>query len=233
MILELDAVDASYGQTPVLRNVNIGIESKEIVGVIGRNGAGKTTLMKTIIGLLNLSSGTIRYNGDDISTLPAHERARRGIGYIPQSRGVFPDLTVAENLETGKQINGSSKEGLSDRVYDYFPRLDERQTQKAGTMSGGEQQMLAIARALVGQPELLLLDEPSEGVQPSITKQIATNIQQIRDELGVTVLLVEQNLEFIKQTVGRGYAVENGQIVEELTRSDIKNEEAITRHLVV
>lgn len=211
----------------------LSVEEGEIVGVMGKNGAGKSTLMKTLIGLLEPRSGVVSYRDEDLDGVSADERARRGIGYIPQGRDVFPDLTVEENLLVGETINEDSKGDLYDEVYEYFPILEERTTQEAGTMSGGQQQMLAIARALVGNPDLLLLDEHSEGVQPSIVGEISENLRELNDDLGTTILFVEQNLGAIQDMADRCYAMKRGRIVDEVGRASLEDEDKIASHLAV
>ncbi|GGO00661.1 ABC transporter ATP-binding protein [Haloarcula pellucida] len=232
-MLELDGVTAAYDSTPILRDVDLSVEEGEIVGVMGKNGVGKTTLMKTIIGLLEPSSGTIRYAGADVTDAPADERARAGMGYIPQGRDVFPKLTVEQNVRMGETVNADSEQTLYDQIYDYFPVLAERADQQAGTLSGGQQQMLAIARALVSNPDLLLLDEPSEGIQPSIVDQISRDMQAINDDLGTTILFVEQNLGVIREMADRCYAMERGEIVDEVGPTTLADEDAIAEYLAV
>ncbi|GCF16100.1 ABC transporter ATP-binding protein [Haloarcula mannanilytica] len=233
MMLELDDVSAAYDTTPILRDVDLSVEEGEIVGVMGKNGVGKTTLLKTVMGLLEPSEGTISYNGSDITHASADERARSGIGYIPQGRDVFPKLTVEQNIKMGETIRSDSDETLYDQIYDYFPVLQERASQEAGTLSGGQQQMLAIGRALVSNPDLLLLDEPSEGIQPSIVDQISQDMQTINDDLGTTILFVEQNLGVIREMADRCYAMERGTVVDELGPSTIADEDAIAEYLAV
>jgi len=232
-LLELDGVTAGYGPTPVLRDVDLSVENGEIVGVVGKNGVGKTTLLKTAIGLLEPSDGTVSYRGEDVTAAAADERARAGIGYIPQGRDVFPKLTVEENLWMGEHVDAGSDETLYEEVYDFFPILEERADQDGDTLSGGQQQMLAIARALVANPDLLLLDEPSEGVQPSIVDQISEDMRAINDGLGTTILFVEQNLGVIQTMADRCYAMERGTIVAELSREEIGDEDAIASHLAI
>ena len=231
-MLECTNLTVGYDSTPILRDVDVTVDRGEIVGVIGKNGVGKTTLMKALVGLLDPSEGTIEYDGTDITGWPANERAKAGIGYIPQSRDVFPDLTVEQNLLIGEGVNDDGTELLYDTVYEYFPILEERASQRAGSMSGGEQQMLAIGRALVGSPDLLLLDEPSEGIQPSIVQQIQRDIPAISEELDMTVLFVEQNLGVIKAMSDRCYAIERGTIVDELG-SDELSDDALAEFLAV
>ncbi|MDS0223550.1 ABC transporter ATP-binding protein [Haloarcula sp. S1AR25-5A] len=232
-MLELDDVSAAYDTTPILREVDLSVEEGEIVGVMGKNGVGKTTLLKTVMGLLEPSEGTISYNGTDVTHASADERARSGIGYIPQGRDVFPKLTVEQNIKMGETIRADSDETLYDQIYDYFPVLQERASQEAGTLSGGQQQMLAIGRALVSNPDLLLLDEPSEGIQPSIVDQISQDMQTINDDLGTTILFVEQNLGVIREMADRCYAMERGTVVDELGPSTIAEEDAIAEYLAV
>ncbi len=212
-LLEVSGLWANYGATPILQGVDMTINKGEIVGLIGRNGVGKTTTMRCLIGLLRATSGWIRLNGEDVTTLPSDALARLGIGYIPQGREVFPRMTVAENLEVGKLIGGPRGLKQPDLVYEYFPRLKERRNQVAGTMSGGEQQQLAIGRVLIGNPSLMLLDEPSEGVQPNIVQMICDALKSIRKELGTTILFVEQNLDTILAISERCYVMEKGRIV--------------------
>jgi branched-chain amino acid transport system ATP-binding protein len=232
-ILSMDGVHVSYGNTPILRDIDLTVENGERVGIMGRNGVGKTTLMKAIIGFLSPDEGTITYDGEDVTTLSADRRARLGMGYIPQGRDVFPDLTVHQNITMGLSISEHKTEKLVDDVYDYFPRLDGRRGQKAGTMSGGEQQMLAIGRALAGNPDLLLLDEPSEGIQPSIVQDITDDIASINEEFGVTVLFVEQNLQVIRELSERCYVVDGGRIETELGAADLEDEDAVADYLAV
>lgn len=232
-LLSCESLSVAYDTTLVLRDVDLSVEEGEIVGVIGKNGAGKSTLMKTLIGLLEPRSGVVRYKGEDLDGVSADERARKGIGYIPQGRDVFPDLTVEENLLVGEAINGGGEEDLYDEVYEYFPILEERATQEAGTMSGGQQQMLAIGRALVGNPDLLLLDEHSEGVQPSIVGEISENLRELNDDLGTTILFVEQNLGAIQDMADRCYAMKRGRVVDEVGRTSLEDEDKIASHLAV
>jgi urea transport system ATP-binding protein len=233
-LLEVHELRAGYGATPILQGVEFSMGKGEIVAIIGRNGVGKTTLMKCLIGLLPATAGTILYDRGDITAEDANVRARRGIGYIPQGRGIFPRLTVAENLIMGEMIgtaNGGKK--LRELVDRYFPILGSRSSQRAGTMSGGEQQQLAIGRALIGNPDLVLLDEPSEGIQPSIVQQIAENIKKLNAEIGLTVLFVEQNIDMIMSMAQRCYVMDKGAIVDQVAPHDLGNDKVMRKYLAI
>ncbi|MBN9487449.1 MAG: ABC transporter ATP-binding protein [Alphaproteobacteria bacterium] len=229
-MLEVSGLSARYGATPVLRGIDLAVSEREIVAVIGRNGVGKTTTMRCLIGLLRASAGSIRYRGRDITQLSPDDRARLGIGYIPQGRDVFPRMTVQENLVVGELIGASRRQSRLDLVFECFPILKERRRQMAGTLSGGEQQQLAIGRVLIGGPDLILLDEPSEGVQPSIVKLICRVLRTIRDDLGTTVIFVEQNLDTILALAERCYVMEKGEIAQELPRGMVSRE-SVRNHL--
>ncbi|ADB60450.1 ABC transporter related protein [Haloterrigena turkmenica DSM 5511] len=232
-MLELTNLRASYGKTPILRDVDITVDEGEIVGIMGKNGVGKTTLIKAVMGLLEADEGTIVFDGEDVTDEPADVRARRGMGYIPQGRDVFPELTVEENLRMGETINEGNDCLQYEAVYDYFPILEERREQEAGTMSGGQQQMLAIGRALIGNPDLLLLDEPSEGVQPSIVQDITRDLRGVNEELGTTICFVEQNLHVVQNLAERCYAIDKGEIVDELGPDRLESRDAVTEYLAV
>jgi branched-chain amino acid transport system ATP-binding protein len=233
VILSTSDLRSGYGGKPVLQGVEISIREGEIVAVIGRNGVGKSTLMKALIGLLPASSGRILFRGEPVEHLPANRRARLGIGYVPQGRDVFPRMSVEENIKVGVQIRGHAGPADFDRVYDAFPILRERRTQRAGTMSGGQQQQLAIGRVLVSEPALILLDEPSEGIQPSIVQDISRKIVDLNRTTGVTVVLVEQNLDMIRTTAQRCYVMDKGRITAELMPAELDDRDVVRRHLAV
>jgi len=232
MSLEISNLNAGYDGTPILRDVSFSVDDSEIVGIVGRNGVGKTTLLKSIMGLLEPETGSIQYNGEELTGRSPDEHAKRSIGYVPQGRDVFPDLTVKENLLVGESV-GDDDETRYEQVYDYFPILEERAGQDAGTMSGGQQQMLAIGRALVGDPDLLLVDEPSEGVQPSIVQSITEDLKQINNEFGTTILFVEQNLSVIQGLAERCYAIDHGTIVDEISDEAVSDRGQLEEYLVV
>ncbi|MCP3388520.1 ABC transporter ATP-binding protein [Bradyrhizobium sp. CCGB12] len=231
-ILDVAELWAGYGATPILQGVTMSVSRGEIVGVIGRNGVGKSTLMRCLIGLLQTWRGTISFMGRDVTALEADARARAGFGYIPQGRDVFPQMTVEENLQVGELIGGPDGKKLPELVYEYFPRLKERRRQAAGTMSGGEQQQLAIGRALIGNPSLMILDEPSEGIQPSIVQHICDALKSFRDELGTTIIFVEQNLDTILAIAERCYIMEKGKVTRSLAGHEV-NEDNVREQLLL
>ena len=229
-LLELNDVSVFYGRIQAIHNMSFSVEQGEIVSLIGANGAGKTTTMKTISGLLNPSSGSITFEGADITKMKAHIRVVQGISQAPEGRGIFPGMTVAENLDMGA-FGRADKTGMDadlDRVFDLFPRLKERQKQLGGTMSGGEQQMLAIGRALMSNPKLLLLDEPSMGLAPQFIRQILSIISEINKQ-GTTVLLVEQNAGNALAISDRTYVLETGQIVLSGTGAELASSEEVRK----
>lgn len=232
-LLETRGLRGGYGGEEVLQGIDLTLRPGEIVAVIGRNGVGKTTLMRTLTGLLAPVAGTIHLSGRDVTADSADRRAIAGIGYIPQGRDVFPDLTVRENLIVG-EVAGRGREAPDyDTIHRFFPILKERARQRAGTLSGGQQQLLAIARAMAGRPSLMLLDEPSEGIQPSIVKDIARNMRDLNAQTGVAILLVEQNLDLIVAMAGRGYVIEKGRITAELGPGEIASREAVRGYLTI
>lgn len=234
-MLETKELCSGYGKVQIVNNVNIDIKKGEIVALIGRNGVGKSTFVKTVIGLLPANSGKIIFrDGEDITRMSANKRARSGLAYVPQGHGIFPDLTVEENLTVGTLINSSrKKEADYARIYDYFPRLAERRKQVAGTMSGGEQAMLSIGRGLINLPEILLLDEPSEGVQPNIVEQMGDIVLRVSEDFHLTVLLVEQHMGLIQQCSERAYVMDKGTIVTELDNKGVNDDTVISQYLSV
>jgi len=234
VILSTLALRAGYGGKPVLQGLEIEVREGEIVAVIGRNGVGKSTLMKSLIGLVPAMSGSIVYRGEAVDSLPAHKRARLGMGYVPQGRDVFPRLTVGENIAVGAAIKGGGiPEAGRRRIVEAFPILEERWHQRAGTMSGGQQQQLAIGRVLIANPNLILLDEPSEGIQPNIVQDIARNMVELNRSTGVTIILVEQNLDMIRAMAQRCYVMDKGRIVASLDRAALDDQAEMRRHLAV
>ncbi len=233
MLLSTSALRSGYATGDVLQDVDITVERGEVVGVLGRNGVGKTTLMKTLIGLLPVRAGRIMFRDEDISRLSADKRARLGIGYVPQGRGIFPDMSVRDNLRMGGMINAAKQSLDFDLVFGYFPILKDRLTQRGGTLSGGQQAMLAIARALISSPDLLLLDEPSDGVQPNIIQEIGGFIKSLNAEKGLTVLIVEQNIDLMQTVATRAYALDKGRVVAEVERESLLDTERVAEFLAV
>jgi len=217
VILEINDLHAGYGRIPVLSGISFAVGEHEVIGVLGHNGMGKTTLLKTLIGQVPLSSGTIRFAGADISAVPSFRRARAGMGYVPQGRAIFPNLTVYENLRMGFVENGvNSEENVVKDILARFPRLDSLVERQGSTLSGGEQQILAVARCLCGQPKLLLLDEPTEGIQPSIVEEILEILIGLHRHQGLAIVVVEQSLDFIRRLSDRILLIEKGMIMGEV-----------------
>ena len=229
-LLELRGVEVAYGDLPALRGVSVSVEPGETLSVVGANGAGKTTMLRAISGLMRPRAGQILLDGVRLDTLPSHAIVEHGVVQVPEGRKIFPSLTVLENLEMGSYIAAARarrREGLA-QVFALFPRLEERVGQAAGTMSGGEQQMLAIGRALMARPRVLMLDEPSLGLAPIIVKEIFRIIGEI-NQLGTTVLLVEQNTRQALALSRRGYVLENGRVVLEGSGAELLGNEHVKR----
>lgn len=229
MRLEINDIHVHYGKIEAIKGISVVVNEGEIVTLIGANGAGKTTTLKTISGLRPISSGSITFDGQDISKMAAHDRVRLGISQAPEGRGIFSGMTVLENLEMGKYHLKMRKSEIAtdlERIYDLFPRLKERAGQAGGTLSGGEQQMLAIGRALMARPKVLLLDEPSMGLAPQMIANIFRIITEINKQ-GVTILLVEQNAQQALQRAHRAYVLEIGKVVKEAKASDLLNDPAV------
>ena len=233
MLLSASDLRSGYATSDVLQDVGVTVEQGEVVGVLGRNGVGKTTLMKTLIGLLPARAGQIVFRDQDVTKLSADRRARLGIGYVPQGRGIFPQMTVRDNLRMGGLINASKKSLDFDLVFGYFPFLKKRLAQRGGTLSGGQQAMLAIARALVSTPDLLLLDEPSDGVQPNIVQEIGEFIKILNQEKGLTVLIVEQNIDLMQTVAKRAYALDKGRVVASVSHEDLMDTERVAAFLAI
>ena len=229
MNLEIKDLRVHYGKIEAIKGVSVVVNQGEIVTLIGANGAGKTTILKTISGLRPVSSGSITLDGEDINKIPAHKRVDLGISQVPEGRGIFPGMTVLENLEMGKFNRKDRKSEMQedlDRIYFLFPRLKERTAQAGGPLSGGEQQMLAIGRALMARPKVLLLDEPSMGLAPQMIANIFRIITEINKQ-GVTILLVEQNAQQALQRADRAYILETGNVTKEAKAADLLNDPAV------
>jgi len=226
MLLEVADIHVYYGKIAALRGVTLQVEPGEIVSLIGANGAGKTTALKTISGLRKVTRGAVRFKGQDITDMPGHERVRLGLCQSPEGRGLFPGMTVLENLHMGCYSRGRGGAEELDRIFGLFPRLAERRHQPAGTLSGGEQQMVAMGRALMSQPDLLLLDEPSMGLAPKLVQQVFAITREINAQ-GTTILLVEQNATQALTLAHRAYVLETGQIVKSASGKELLHDPAV------
>ena len=220
----------AYGQSEVLHGLNISVAPNEIVAVMGRNGMGKTTLMKSLMGIVPTRGGSVSIAGADITTMKSYERVSRGLAYVPQGRMIFSSMTVKENIETGLVASGETK--VPDDIYELFPVLLEMKGRRGGNLSGGQQQQLAIARALATRPKVLLLDEPTEGIQPSIIRDMARTLKRIRDTRGLSIIVSEQVLSFALDVADRVLVIENGEIVCDDARAGV-DEAQIARYLSV
>ena len=229
-ILAVEDLHAAYGQSEVLHGLDFSVAPGEIVAVMGRNGMGKTTLMKTLMGIVPVKSGAIRVAGENIAGLKSHQRVAKGLAYVPQGRMIFSTMTVQENIETGLTVTGERK--VPQDLYTMFPVLLEMKGRRGGNLSGGQQQQLAIARALASRPKVLLLDEPTEGIQPSIIREMGRTLRKIRDERGLSIVVSEQVLSFALDVADRVLVVENESIVHEVLREDV-DEAQVARFLSV
>ena len=222
-LLKLTELSAGYSQIPVLNNVNIMIEKGDIVCLLGRNGMGKTTLLRSIIGLNKVIKGNIIFDADDITHVPTYKRARYGIAFIPQGREIIPYLSVLDNLKLGLAASRKNLKKIPDEIFEFFPMLKQHLKRQGGLLSGGQQQQLAIARGLMCNPQIMLLDEPTEGIQPSIVQEIEETLRRINREKGVTVLVVEQKIDFAKQLAQKFFIMEKGSIVANGKTAELTN----------
>ena len=214
MLLELEGVTSFYGKTPILQNVSLGVAHGHCMAVLGRNGVGKTTLVRTIMGLTTRMTGTLRIAGEDASNMPTHQRSEIGIGYIPQGRGILPKFSVRENILLGTFARNDKRRKIPDMCLDLFPYLAENLDKRAGQLSGGQQQQLAISRALATDPKILLLDEPTEGIQPNIVQELEATIMRLNTEVGLTLVLTEQHIKVARELSHEFVIMDNGLIVE-------------------
>jgi branched-chain amino acid transport system ATP-binding protein len=226
-MLEVKKLVSGYGRMPILHELSLSVDDGEFVGILGHNGMGKTTLLRTLVGHIRPTSGSIALNGKDITELPPHRRARLCLGYVPQGREIFPALTVRENLLMGALAGAGGQGRIVDEVLEDFPRLRPLLDRNGGALSGGEQQLLAMARCLCGKPRIMLLDEPTEGIQPSIIDEIADLLIALRRRTQLSIVLVEQNLEFIKVLSDRVLLMHRGTITQTITPAELENPEIV------
>jgi branched-chain amino acid transport system ATP-binding protein len=221
MMLNVDGLRTGYGRIPILNGVSFAVNEGEFIGILGHNGMGKTTLLKALMGFLPATGGSVRFDGNDVTAAEPYHRARLGFGYVPQGREIFPGLTVHDNLRMGCAKQAGAEQDTIGSVLEEFPRLKPLLDRQGGALSGGEQQMLAIARCLCGKPRIVLLDEPTEGIQPSIIDEIVETLQRLRDNSGLTLILVEQNLDFIAALSHRILIIQKGTITSEVQPGDL------------
>lgn len=232
-MLEVNHIDQYYGGSHTLRDVSLTVRSGDVMALLGRNGVGKTTLLKCLMGVLPVAAGDVRFEGADITRLAPHRRAARGMAYVPQGRDIFARLTVEENILMGMATrSGRDARRIKGEIFELFPVLRTMLARRGGDLSGGQQQQLAIARALVAEPKLIILDEPTEGIQPSIIKDIGRAIRYLRDSTGMAILLVEQYLDFCRELADHVYIMDRGEIVHEGAAETLDTAEA-RRHLTV
>jgi len=234
-MLQVEGARIGYGDSTVIWDVDLEVGENSIVSILGRNGAGKTTLLRGIIGQNPPTRGEIRFNGEKISGLEPYQIASKGIGFVPQSRDIFGSISVEDNIRLGSASRKGRmlKDDIEDFIFEYFPALEEKRNKKGSTLSGGQQQQLAIARALNSDPDLLLLDEPSEGIQPSIVKKIGRQLNRLSDEQDISVLIVEQNFDLIEAVADYCYILESGNIVEQNQMSVLQENNLIEKHLSI
>ena len=221
MMLDVQGLRTGYGRIPILNGITFGVRESEFIGILGHNGMGKTTLLKALMGFLPATGGRVHFESEDVTALEPYQRARLGLGYVPQGREIFPALTVYENLRMGCAKQTDAEDDVIETVLHEFPRLKPLLDRLGGALSGGEQQLLAIARCLCGKPRLVLLDEPTEGIQPSIIDEIVDALQRLRDTSGLTMILVEQNLDFIAAMSQRILIIQKGTITREVQPGDL------------
>jgi urea transport system ATP-binding protein len=233
-LLELSNVTAGYGQTPVLFDITLSVNKGDMVCLLGRNGVGKTTLLRSIVGLNKVNQGNIVFDADDITKAPTYKRSRYGIAYIPQGREIIPYLSVLDNLKLGLTANQLKKRSSSalEEVFEFFPMLKQHLKRQGGLLSGGQQQQLAIARGLMSDPQIILLDEPTEGIQPSIVQEIEATLKRINSEKGITVMVVEQKIDFARQLTKRFFMMEKGSIVAQGSTTEL-TDSLVHRYLAV
>ena len=231
-MLSVKDLRANYGRIPILVGIDLEIAEGEVVGILGHNGMGKTTLMKNVMGLLKADSGKVFLDGRDVTSLAGNRRARKGIALVPQGRQIFPRLTVEENLRVGMEARAVVRGKVPEFVYEMFPVLKEMTRRKGGDLSGGQQQQLAISRALVGDPRVLLLDEPTEGIQPNIIQQIGHVLKDLATKSNMTIVLVEQYLDFVREFGVKFYLMNRGQVVADGTTEEL-TDELVSQHLSV
>jgi len=224
MLLKLEDVTSFYAKTPILQNISIGVEEGKCLAVLGRNGVGKTTLMRTIMGLTTRMTGSMHIAGEDVTHSQTHERSSAGVGYIPQGRGILPKFSVKENILLGTFARADNKRAIPEMCLELFPYLAENLDKRAGTLSGGQQQQLSIARALATDPKILLLDEPTEGIQPNIVQEIEATIERLNKEVGLTLILTEQHIKVARELSHSFVIMDNGRIAESGVTGNLTDE---------
>jgi len=230
-LLEVKGLKAAYGVVPALHGCDFHAEAGEVVGILGHNGMGKTTLLRAVMGFVKVTDGEITFDGRSMLGLPIHKRAKAGLGLVPQGREIFPNLSVAQNIMVGVAIDGAEVEPRVKEVLALFPRLERLLDRRGGALSGGEQQLLALARCLARRPKLMLLDEPTEGIQPSIIDEIEETLSLLAGRGEITIVLVEQNLDFITGLSRRVYAIANGVLDHEIPRESLADKKAVSEYM--